>query len=227
MRAARRVRREDRGNPPGAILAGRPDPTRPGRGLLRGDGRADRGPGAGAVAAALAVPTATVACAWREAVGPGPLEQLRDLLLAGIDAEHREHDCRAVLAGALEAGSIDGSLIRVPDTPANRAGLRVGGHRGRLVPYPQLRELRLSNASTRAALAVAMRPVRRCGRRRAGQGRGGAEAAGQGPGELPAPVHQPAGSGSWTATSRALPRIQRDARDRHARADPASRTASR
>jgi hypothetical protein len=28
-----------------------------------------------------ALPTATVACTWREAVGPGPLEQLRDMLL--------------------------------------------------------------------------------------------------------------------------------------------------
>ena len=32
MRVARRVRREDRGNPPGAIPAGRPDPTRPDNG---------------------------------------------------------------------------------------------------------------------------------------------------------------------------------------------------
>ena len=36
-----------------------------------------------------ALPTATVACTWREALGPGPLEQLRDLVLAGVDAEHR------------------------------------------------------------------------------------------------------------------------------------------
>jgi hypothetical protein len=48
------------------------------------------------------VPTATVACTWREALGPRPLERLRDRLPAGIDIEHREHDWRAVLAGALE-----------------------------------------------------------------------------------------------------------------------------
>ena len=76
------------------------------------------------------LPTATVASTWRDALGPVPLEQLRDLLLAGIDAEHRDHDYRAVTVGNLDVGSIDGSLTRVPDTPANRAGVRVGRHRG-------------------------------------------------------------------------------------------------
>lgn len=53
-------------------------------------------------------------------MGPGPLQELRDRLLAGIDAEHREHDFRAVMVGDLDVCSIDGSLTRVPDTPANR-----------------------------------------------------------------------------------------------------------
>src|SRR5229473_861575 len=61
------------------------------------------------------VPTAAVACTWREALGPVPLEQLRDRLLAGIDDEHREQDWRAVTVGDLKAGSIDGSLTRTPD----------------------------------------------------------------------------------------------------------------
>src|SRR6266699_518023 len=34
------------------------------------------------------LPTATVASTWRDALGCEPLEQLRDLLLAGVDAEH-------------------------------------------------------------------------------------------------------------------------------------------
>lgn len=46
------------------------------------------------------VPTATVAGTWREALGPRPLERLRDRLLAGVDAEHRGHDYRAVMAPA-------------------------------------------------------------------------------------------------------------------------------
>ena len=45
------------------------------------------------------VPTATVACTWREALGLGPLQELRDLVLAGMDASHRDHDYRAVTVG--------------------------------------------------------------------------------------------------------------------------------
>ena len=79
------------------------------------------------------VPTAAVACTWREALGPAPLERLRDMA-AGRDRRRApRRDYRAVTVGDLEVGSIDGSLIRVPDTPANRAGVRVGGHRGRFV----------------------------------------------------------------------------------------------
>jgi hypothetical protein len=74
-----------------------------------------------------ALPTATVLCTWREAVGPAPLEQLRDLVLAGVDAEHRERDFRAVMVGDLDACSIDGSLTRVPDTPASRRAFGSAG----------------------------------------------------------------------------------------------------
>jgi len=105
-----------------------------------------------------ALPTATVASAWREAVGPEPLEQLRDLLLAAIDAEHQACDYRAVQVGDLDAHSIDGSLTRVPDTPANREAFGSAGTADDSSPYPQLRELRLSNVSTRATLAVACGP---------------------------------------------------------------------
>ncbi len=90
--------------------------------------------------------------------GPVPLEQLRDLLLAGIDAEHRDHDYRAVTVGNLDVGSIDGSLTRIPDTPANRQAFGSAGTADDSSPYPQLRELRLGNASTRATLAVTCGP---------------------------------------------------------------------
>jgi hypothetical protein len=73
------------------------------------------------------VPAAAVACTWREAPGPAPLERLRDMVLAGIDGEHRAHDYRAVTVGDLEAGSIDGSLVRVPDTPASRQAFGSAG----------------------------------------------------------------------------------------------------
>jgi hypothetical protein len=46
----------------------------------------------------------------------------------------------------------------VPDTPANREAFGPAGTADDSSPYPQLRELRLSNASTRAALAVTCGP---------------------------------------------------------------------
>jgi hypothetical protein len=104
------------------------------------------------------VPTAAVACTWRGAVGPAPLERLQDLALAGVDGEHRSRDYRAVTAGDLEIGSIDGSLIRVPDTPANRAAFGSAGTADDSSPYPQLRELRISAASTRATFGVVTGP---------------------------------------------------------------------
>jgi hypothetical protein len=104
------------------------------------------------------VPTAAVACIWRAALGPAPLERLQDLTLAGIDGEHRGQDYRAVTVGDLEAGSIDGSLIRVPDSPANRAAFGSAGTADDSSPFPQLRELRISAASTRATFGVATGP---------------------------------------------------------------------
>jgi hypothetical protein len=104
------------------------------------------------------VPTAAVACTWREALGPAPLERLRDLALAGVGGEHRSHDYRAITAGDLEVGSIDGSLIRVPDTAANRAAFGSAGTADDSSPYPQLRELRVCAASTRATLGVTTGP---------------------------------------------------------------------
>ena len=104
------------------------------------------------------LPTATVACTWREALGPAPLEQLRDLALAGVDAEHQACDYRAVTVGDLDACSIDGSLTRVPDTPANRQAFGSAGTADDSSPYPQQRDLWLSHASTRATLGVMSGP---------------------------------------------------------------------
>ena len=138
-------------------------------------------------------PTATVACTWREALGPRPLERLRDRLLAGIDAEHCEQDYRAVAAGGLEVCSIDGSLIRVADSDGQPGGVRVRGHRGRYLAVP---------AAAGAAVLGRLHP--RCAgrgdrarRRRArpGQGRGRAGTAGYGAEGLPAGVHPGPGVG--------------------------------
>ena len=60
--------------------------------------------------------------------------------------------------GDLDACSIDGSLTRVPDTPANREAFGSAGTADDSSPYPQQRDLRLSHASTRATLAVTSGP---------------------------------------------------------------------
>jgi hypothetical protein len=104
------------------------------------------------------VPTATVVSTWREAIGPRPLQQLRDRLLAAVSAEHQQRDWRAVAVGDLDACSIDGSLVRLPDTRANREAFGSAGTADDSAPYPQLRELRLSQASTRSTLAVVTGP---------------------------------------------------------------------
>jgi hypothetical protein len=46
----------------------------------------------------------------------------------------------------------------VPDIPANRQAFGSAGTADDSSPYPQLRELRLTNASTRATLAVTCGP---------------------------------------------------------------------
>jgi len=104
------------------------------------------------------VPAAAVACTWREAIGTAPLEQLQDLALAGAGGEHRSRDYRAITVGDLEAGSIDGSLIRVPDSAATRQAFGSAGTADDSSPFPQLRELRISAASTRATFGVTTGP---------------------------------------------------------------------
>ncbi len=58
---------------------------------------------------------------WRNALGPVPLEELRDLVLGSAWREHQDGGCPgAVTIGQrrpLRAGSLDGTLLRVPDTP--------------------------------------------------------------------------------------------------------------
>jgi hypothetical protein len=105
------------------------------------------------------VPAAAVVCTWREAIAPAPLERLRDLALAGVDGEHRSRDYRAITVGDLEVGSIDGSLIRMPDNAAaSRQAFGSAGTADDSSPYPQLRELRISPASTRATFGVTTGP---------------------------------------------------------------------
>jgi hypothetical protein len=104
-------------------------------------------------------PSATVLSTWRAAIGPGPLEDLQQVVLAAACAEHRDHDYRAVRVGDLRAGSVDGTLTRMPDTPANRKAYGSSGTADDSAPYPQLRSLPLTDASTRATLGVVSGPA--------------------------------------------------------------------
>ena len=104
------------------------------------------------------VPTAKVLGTWRAALGPAPLLRLQARLLTAVGGEHRDHDYRAIRVGELRLGSIDGSVTRVPDTPANRKAFGSAGTADDSGPYPQVRSLLAGDASTRATLAVACGP---------------------------------------------------------------------
>jgi hypothetical protein len=107
--------------------------------------------------APFTVPTGTVFSAWRKAAGPEPLAVLQDLVLAASAAGHEQHDWRAIVIGDLKLGSVDGTVTRMPDTKANRAvfGSAAGDD---VSPYPQLRDLLVTDASTRGTLAVVTGP---------------------------------------------------------------------
>jgi hypothetical protein len=99
---------------------------------------------------------------WRQALGPEPLEGLRDIVLRCSWAEHQERDWRAVIIGRarpLKVSSADGTLIRVPDTAANRAAFGSVGTGDDSAPFPQVRALPLTDASTRALLGMPHGPA--------------------------------------------------------------------
>jgi hypothetical protein len=100
---------------------------------------------------------------WRNALGPAPLEELRDLVLGSAWREHQERGCPgAVTIGTrrpLRAGSLDGTLIRVPDTPANRAFFGSVGTGDDSSPFPQARALPMTCCSCRALFAMPHGPA--------------------------------------------------------------------
>jgi Transposase DDE domain len=99
---------------------------------------------------------------WRNALGPEPLEELRDIVLGASWAGHEGREFRAAAIGRgrpLKVSSLDGTLIRVPDTPANRAAFGSVGTGDDSSPFPQLRALPLTDASTRALLGMPHGPA--------------------------------------------------------------------
>jgi hypothetical protein len=109
------------------------------------------------------VPASARACGdWRNALGPEPLEELQAIVLRASWAEHEDRDWRAVIIGRtrpLKTGSLDGTLIRVPDTPANRGAFGSVGTGDDSSPFPQVRALPLNDASTRALLGMPHGPA--------------------------------------------------------------------
>ena len=109
------------------------------------------------------VPASARACGdWRNALGPQPLEDLQAIVLRASWAEHEDRDWQAVITGRtkpLKTGSLDGTLIRVPDTPANRAASGSVGTGDDSSPFPQLRALPLNDVSTRALLGMPHGPA--------------------------------------------------------------------
>lgn len=99
---------------------------------------------------------------WRNALGPVPLEELRDLVLGSAWREHQEQGCPGAVMtgkrGPLRAGSLDGTLLRVPDTPANRAFFGTVGTGDDSGPYP-CRGLPLTCCSSRALFAMPHGPA--------------------------------------------------------------------
>ena len=99
---------------------------------------------------------------WRNALGPEPLEELQDIVLRASWQEHQDRDWRAVIIGRnrpLKTGAVDGTLIRVPDTPANRAMYGSVGTGDDSSPFPQLRGLPMTDASTRGLLGMPHGPA--------------------------------------------------------------------
>ena len=99
---------------------------------------------------------------WRNALGAAPLEELRDAVLGSAWQEHQDGDCGAVTIGRsrpLKAGSLDGTLIKMPDTPANRAVFGTVGTGDDSGPYPCARGLPLTCCSCRSLLAMPHGPA--------------------------------------------------------------------
>ncbi|MGH3237422.1 MAG: hypothetical protein ACRDOH_30015 [Streptosporangiaceae bacterium] len=94
---------------------------------------------------------------WRKALGAAPLEELQAAVLAGAGDEHRDRDGQFLTAGRsvpLAVHSMDGSLARVPDTPANRAAFGSVGTADDSAAWPSVRLFPLNNCFTRSLLAM-------------------------------------------------------------------------
>jgi hypothetical protein len=99
---------------------------------------------------------------WRKALGPAPLRELRDTVLSAARDEHAERDAQALTIGKgrpLAVHSGDGSVLRVPDTPRNRAAFGSVGTADDSAAWPAVRLFPLNNCLTRSLLAMPWGPA--------------------------------------------------------------------
>lgn len=99
---------------------------------------------------------------WLRAAGPGPLEDLQAEVLGAAWAEHQDEDRDLDLTVGsrrpLRVRSGDGTLFRVPDTPANRAAFGTVGTGDGSSPWPCLRAFPVTSVLTRSLLAMPQGP---------------------------------------------------------------------
>jgi hypothetical protein len=94
---------------------------------------------------------------WRKALGPKPLEELQAAVLGAARGGHAARPGQSLTAGRsrpLAVHSADGSLLRVPDTPANRAAFGSVGTADDSAAWPAVRLFPLNNVLTRSLLAM-------------------------------------------------------------------------
>jgi hypothetical protein len=94
---------------------------------------------------------------WRKALGPAPLAELQDTVLAAAARGHAERDDWSLTIGKdepLAVHSGDGSLLRVPDTPDNRAAFGSVGTADGSAAWPCVRLFPLNSVFTRSLLAM-------------------------------------------------------------------------
>jgi hypothetical protein len=99
---------------------------------------------------------------WRRALGPAPLEELEAAVLAAAGKEHRDRPGQSLTAGRsrpLTVHSMDGSLLRAPDTPENRAAFGSVGTADDSAAWPAVRLFPLNNCYTRSLLGMPRGPA--------------------------------------------------------------------
>lgn len=107
------------------------------------------------------VPSERACRDWRKALGPAPLEELRAAVLGAARGEHRENSPPLTVGQEepLVPHSFDGTLIRVPDTPRNRAAFGTVGTADGSSAWPCVRALPMSDCCTRSLLAMPWGPA--------------------------------------------------------------------